>query len=701
MFVVSREEIEWAGCNVVLETGKMARQADGAVMASMGGTVVLATVVSEQEPKPDADFLPLTVQYQEKSFAAGRIPGGYFRREGRPSEHEILVSRLIDRPVRPLFSNWYRCDTQLIATVLSHDMKNSPDIVAMIASFAALAISGVPIENIIGGARVGYIGGEYVLNPTLEQQASSKLDLVVAGTEEGVYMVESEAKELSEDVMLGAVQFGYKAYKPVISAIERLTEKAGKARREVPSPDLTELEAAISSLADQELRQAYSLATKQERSIAIGKVKSKVMAEIAADEAYAEYSQDERVSALKTVQALIVRSGVIKDGTRIDGRSCNTIRPISVEAGILPRVHGSALFTRGETQALVVATLGAGEDEQFVDALEGTLKKNFLLHYNFPPFSVGETGRIGSPGRREIGHGKLAWRAINPVLPSKEEFPYTIRVVSEITESDASSSMATVCASSLALTDAGVKLKSPVAGVSMGLIFENGRHFVLSDILGDEDGFGDMDFKVAGTMHGITALQMDVKIQGVSEEVVKEALEDARKGINHILGEMDQVDFSAVRVAAGGMPPCIKTIKIPVSKIRLVIGAAGKVIREIIDKTGAKIDVKDDGSVNIFSSAPEKVEEAVTWIQSIVAEPEVGVVYNGTVVKCMEFGAFVNFFGAKDGLVHISELATSRVDSVGEVVNEGDKVRVKFLGFDKGGRVRLSMKNVDQVFCGS
>jgi polyribonucleotide nucleotidyltransferase len=696
MFELHREVLEWGGRRLILETGKIARQADGAVLATLGETTVLATVVSAKEPKPGQDFFPLTVNYQEKTFAAGKIPGGYFKREGRPSEAETLISRLIDRPIRPLFVDGYKCDTQVIATVLSHDLENSPDIVAMVAASAALTLSGVPFMGPVGAARVGYINGEYVLNPTIEQRPDSSLDLVVAGTADAVLMVESEAKELSEEIMLGAVMFGHAGFQPVIEAIISLAEKAAKEPRDFTPPDLSEVEKAVLAIGEAELRDAYKITVKQERYKAVDAVKAKVMAALVPADGEAKFDKDKVATAFHDVQAKVVRWNILDNGSRIDGRDLKTVRPIRSEVGILPRAHGSALFTRGETQGLVVATLGTGEDEQMIDALEGTYKEHFMLHYNFPPYSVGETGRMGSPGRREIGHGKLAWRAVHPLLPAKHEFPYTIRLVSEITESNGSSSMATVCGSSLALMDAGVPLKSPVAGIAMGLIKEGDRFAVLSDILGDEDHLGDMDFKVAGTENGVTSLQMDIKIQGITEEIMKVALAQAKDGRIHILGEMSKAITSA-RPELGEFAPRIEQIKIPTDKIREVIGSGGKVIREIVEKTGAKVDIQDDGTVKVSSADQKKIKAAINWIKSIAAEPEVGVIYEGTVVKVMEFGAFVNFFGSRDGLVHISHLAPRKVAKVSDVVKEGDKVWVKLLGFDERGKVRLSMKIVDQT----
>jgi polyribonucleotide nucleotidyltransferase len=695
MFDIHREEIDWGGRRLVLETGRLARQADGAVLATYGDTTVLATVVSEKEPKP-VDFLPLSVHYQEKFYAAGRIPGGYFKREGRPTERETLISRLIDRPVRPLFAAGYHCETQVIVNVLSHDLENDPDIPAMVAASAALTLSGAPFMGPIGAARVGFINNEFVLNPQLDEMPESQLDLVVAGTGDAVMMVESEAKELPEEVMLGAVMFGHKHFQPVIDVIIRLAEKAAKEPRALPERDDSAIESKVRSLIESDLRSAYSVKLKQERHAAVSVAKNKVKEAFAAEEAQEGAPDAMRVAGvLKKVEANVVRSTILDSGMRIDGRDTKTVRPIVAQAGVLPRTHGSALFTRGETQALVVATLGTGEDEQFVDALAGTYKETFLLHYNFPPFSVGETGRNLGAGRREIGHGKLAWRAIHPLMPPAHEFPYTVRVVSEILESNGSSSMATVCGSSLALMDAGVPLRRPVAGIAMGLILEGDRYAVLSDILGDEDHLGDMDFKVAGTEKGVTALQMDIKIAGITEEIMRVALGQAKEGRMHILGEMGKA-LTAARPELGEHAPRIEVINIPVDKIRDVIGTGGKVIREIVEKTGAKINVEDDGTVKVASANGESIRAAINWIKTLTSEPEVGQIYDGTVVKTVDFGAFVNFFGPKDGLVHISHLAPRRVNKVTDVVKEGDKVKVKLLGFDERGKVRLSMKVVDQ-----
>ncbi len=696
MFKHHKVEIEWAGRPLVLETGKIARQADGAVLATYGETVVLATVVSMKEPKPGLDFFPLTVNYQEKTYAAGKIPGGYFKREGRPSEKETLVSRLIDRPIRPLFANGYKNDTQVVITVLQHDLENDPDILSIVATSAALTLSGVPFMGPIGGARVGYINGQYVLNPHVDEMQESQLDLVVAGTDAAVLMVESEAKELAEDIMLGAVMFGHKGFQPVIDAIIKLAEVAAKEPRDFTPPSYEELEAEMLKIVEGELRDAYKNVDKQARYTAVDAVKAKVKEAFGpkGDEA-PKYTSEQVGTVFKELQAKIVRWNILDTKARIDGRDLSTVRKIVSEVGVLPRTHGSSLFTRGETQALVVATLGTGEDEQYVDSLTGMYKEKFLLHYNFPPYSVGETGRMGSPGRREIGHGKLAWRAIRPMLPAPEAFPYTLRVVSEITESNGSSSMATVCGTSLALMDAGVPLGKPVAGIAMGLIKEGDRYAVLSDILGDEDHLGDMDFKVAGTVGGITALQMDIKIDGITEEIMQIALGQAKDGRLHILEEMSNA-LSGAREELGEFAPRIEVMQIPTDKIRDVIGSGGKVIREIVEKTGAKINIDDDGVIKIASSNAKEIEAAKKWIHTIVAEPEVGEIYEGTVVKTADFGAFVNFFGPKDGLVHISQLANDRVAKTSDVVKEGQKVFVKLMGFDERGKVRLSMKVVDQ-----
>jgi polyribonucleotide nucleotidyltransferase len=693
MFEVFRKELMWGGRRLVLETGKVARQANGAVMATYGDTTVLCTAVANKQQKPGQDFFPLTVNYQEKTFAAGKIPGGFFKREGRPSEKEVLTSRLIDRPIRPLFAQGFLNETQVVCTVLSHDLENDPDIVALVGASAALTLSGIPFLGPIGGARVGYIDGQYVVNPKLDELPNSQLELIVAGTTEGVLMVESEAKELSEDVMLGAVMFGHKSFQPVIQAIVELAEAAAKEPWNMPEKpaNAATIEQKVRDAVSTDIAAAYAEVQKQARSQRLDAAKAK-LAEIFTDEA-------EKTLAAKCFKQLekdIVRGAIIDGKPRIDGRDTKTVRPISVEVGVLPRAHGSALFTRGETQSLGVTTLGTGQDEQIIDALEGEYRSNFLLHYNFPPYSTGEAGRMGSPGRREIGHGKLAWRAVHPLLPEKEKFPYTIRVVSEITESNGSSSMATVCSSSLSLMDAGVPLKHPVAGIAMGLIKEGDDYIVLTDIAGVEDHLGDMDFKVAGTENGITALQMDIKITSITEEIMRVALHQAQGGRMHILGEMSKA-LDAAREAVSTNAPRITTITIPKDKIREVIGSGGKVIREICEVTGAKVDIEDDGTIKVAAVDADAAKAAIDWIRGIVAEPELGVIYTGKVVKTVDFGAFVNFLGARDGLVHISELAPQRVGKTTDVVKVGDQVKVKVLGFDDRGKVKLSMKQVDQA----
>jgi polyribonucleotide nucleotidyltransferase len=697
MFDIKRKTIDWGGRKLTLETGRMARQADAAVLATYGETTVLATVVFAKQPKPGVDFFPLTVNYQEKTYAAGKIPGGYFKREGRPSEKETLVSRLIDRPIRPLFVKGFKHEVQVVATVLSHDLENDPDIVAMCAASAALTLSGVPFMGPIGAARVGFVDGAYVLNPTLEHMETSRLDLVVAGTEDAVMMVESEIQEMTEEEVLGAVTFAAKGFQPVIQAIIELAEHSAREPWDFEAQDLSALTSDIRAKVGAEIRAAYSIKEKGARHEAIELAKAKAAEAFVASETNPDgVDSNKFASAFKECEAEVLRRDIIEHGRRIDGRSVDQVRPIESQVTVLPRTHGSALFTRGETQALVVATLGTGEDEQWIDALEGTYKERFLLHYNFPPFSVGETGRMGSPGRREVGHGKLAWRAIRPMLPKPEEFPYTLRLVSEILESNGSSSMATVCGSSLALMDAGVPIARPVSGIAMGLILEpSGEFAVLSDILGDEDHLGDMDFKVAGTENGITSLQMDIKVAGITEAIMKQALHQARDGRMHILGEMNKA-MAAPRAEIGEFAPKIETMTIPTDKIREVIGSGGKVIREIVEKTGAKVDINDDGVIKIAAADGAKIKAAVDWIKSIASEPEVGHIYTGKVVKVVDFGAFVNFFGSKDGLVHISQLAPRKVAQVKDVVNEGDQVKVKVLGFDDRGKVKLSMKVVDQ-----
>ncbi|GFZ85926.1 polyribonucleotide nucleotidyltransferase [Elstera cyanobacteriorum] len=693
MFNVFKKEIQWGGRTLTLETGRIARQADGAVLATYGETTVLCTVVYAKAAKPGVDFFPLTVNYQEKTFAAGKIPGGFFKREGRPSEKETLVSRLVDRPIRPLFADGFRNETQVICTVLSHDMENDPDIVSMVGASAALTISGAPFLGPIGAARVAYINGEYVLNPTPAQVKESALDLVVAGTNDGVLMVESEAKELSEEIMLGAVAFGHDSFQPVIDAIIDLANAAAKEPFDLPAPPEAETAVAkrLKEVAATALTAAYSEVQKQVRYEKVGAAKAEAVTKLVEE----GFAADLVAAKFKDLEADIVRGNILSTKRRIDGRDLVTVRPIVAEVGVLPRAHGSTLFTRGETQALVVATLGTGQDEQIIDALDGEYRENFMLHYNFPPYSVGEAGRMGSPGRREIGHGKLAWRAVHPVLPEKEKFPYTIRVVSEITESNGSSSMASVCGASLSMMDAGVPLLRPVAGIAMGLIKEGDQFAVLSDILGDEDHLGDMDFKVAGTESGITALQMDIKITSITREIMKIALEQAKAGRLHILGEMAK-GLSAPRGQVSSNAPRVTTFQIPKDKIREVIGSGGKVIREITETTGTKIDIEDDGTIKVAATDTTKAQAAIDWIKGIVAEPEVGVIYTGKVVKTVDFGAFVNFLGSRDGLVHISELAPKRVAKTEDVVKVGDAVKVKCLGFDDRGKIRLSMKVVDQ-----
>ncbi|MBF0129500.1 MAG: polyribonucleotide nucleotidyltransferase [Alphaproteobacteria bacterium] len=694
MFNVSRSEIEWGGRKLILESGRVARQASGAVMATYGETCVLATAVAEKNGRIGDDFFPLTCNYEEKSYAAGKIPGNFFRREGRPSERETLISRLIDRPIRPLFASGFRNETQVICTVLSHDMENDPDIVAMVAASAALTISGLPFLGPLGAARVGYINGAYVLNPPIDTYASSELELVVAGTREGVLMVESQARELSEDIMLGAVTFGHDGFQPVIDAIIALAEKCAKEPWEVPGPApevATVREKLTAAGIASDLAEAYTVVVKQDRYKRVGEVKQRAVAVLGDNQA--ELAVVGKV--FKGMESDVVRGNILKTGKRIDGRDTKTVRPIEADVHVLPRAHGSALFTRGETQSLAVVTLGTSQDEQIVDVLQGEYREPFLLHYNFPPFSVGETGRTGSPGRREVGHGKLAWRALKPMMPSKQDFPYTIRVVSEITESNGSSSMASVCGGSLALMDAGVPMARPVAGVAMGLIKEGGEYAVLTDILGDEDHLGDMDFKVAGTTKGITSLQMDIKITSITKEIMDVALRQAHDGRLHILGEMSKA-LEGARDDVSSTAPKITIVNVPKEKIRDVIGQGGKVIREICEVTGAKIDINEEGVVKVASADPAKAQAAIDWIRGIVAEPEMGVIYTGKVVKVVDFGAFVNFLGSKDGLVHISELSRERVGKVADVVKMGDQVKVKVVGFDDRGKVKLSMKQVDQ-----
>lgn len=695
MFKVYKKEIDFAGRKLTLETGKIARQADGSVLATMGETSVLCCVTAAKKVKEGQDFFPLSVHYQEKYYAAGRVPGGFFKRETRPSERETLTSRLIDRPIRPLFPQNFYNEVQVVATVVSHDLENDPDIVALIGCSAALTISGIPFMGPIAGARVSYKDGQYLINPPMQDVENTELDLVVAGTQEGVLMVESEAKELSEEIMLGAVMAGWKAFQPVIDGIISLAEMCAKDPWDVPTtPE------AIAKMADamkkkyaDDVAKAYTIMDKLSRQAAVDKARQDAIADFVSEEN--GINEATVVSKFKYLEADVVRGQILKTSSRIDGRDTKTIRPIVAEVGILPRTHGSCLFTRGETQALVVATLGTGQDEQIIDAIEGEYKERFMLHYNFPPYSVGEAGRMGAPGRREIGHGKLAWRAINPLLPSAVDFPYTIRSVSEITESNGSSSMATVCGTSLALMDAGVPLARPIAGIAMGLIKEGKDFAVLSDILGDEDHLGDMDFKVAGTAQGITALQMDIKITSITEEIMKIALGQAKDGRVHILGEMAKA-LTEARGELNANAPQIVTLKIPTDKIREVIGTGGKIIREIIEVSGAKIDIEDDGTVKVAATNAESIDKAVKMIRNITDEPEVGKVYDGKVVKCVDFGAFVNFMGSKDGLVHISELADHRVAQTTDVVQEGQDVKVLLIGVDDRGKVKLSIKRVNQ-----
>ncbi|MEO1328097.1 MAG: polyribonucleotide nucleotidyltransferase [Pseudomonadota bacterium] len=698
MFDIKRKELNWGDETLVLETGRVARQADGAVMATLGETTVLATVVYARAPKPGQGFFPLTVNYQEKFFAAGKIPGGFFKREGRPTEKETLTSRLIDRPIRPLFVEGFKNEVQVICTVLSHDLHNDPDIVAMIGASAALTISGVPFLGPIGAARVGFINGEYKLNPSSADLEDSRLDLVVAGTEEAVMMVESEADELTEQEMLGAVMFGHQQMQPVIDMIIDLAEEAAKEPFEHVVPERDDLYAKVREIAEAPLREAFSTVDKVERQAKIADAKAALLDGLSDEDKADEAAVSD---CFKKLEQAIVRGAIIETGKRIDGRDLTTVRAIESQVGILPRTHGSALFTRGETQGLVVVTLGTGDDEQIIDALEGEYRERFMLHYNFPPYSVGETGRMGGPGRREIGHGKLAWRALRAALPAPVDFPYTIRVVSEITESNGSSSMATVCGGSLAMMDAGVPLKRPVAGVAMGLILERqegqeDKFAVLTDILGDEDHLGDMDFKVAGTEAGVTSLQMDIKVAGITEAIMKQALEQAHGGRLHILDEMAKA-LKEGRKEFSAHAPRIEMITIPTDKIREVIGSGGKTIRSIVEESGAKVDINDDGTVKIASPDAEKIEIAKSKILAITSEPEVGHIYDGKVVKLMDFGAFVNFFGAKDGLVHVSQITGSTKGAVvKDLLKEGQSVKVKLLGFDDRGKVRLSMKAVDQ-----
>jgi len=697
MFNVTTKTMQWGNETLTLETGKIARQADGSVIATLGETSVMANVTFAKEPKPGMDFFPLTVHYQEKYYAAGKVPGGFFKREARPSEKETLTARLIDRPIRPLFVPGFKNETLIMCTVLSHDLVNDPDMVAMIATSAALTISGAPFRGPIGACRVGFVDGEYILNPEIDDmhdirnKPDQRLDLVVAGTKDAVMMVESEAYELTEAEMLGAVNFAHEQIQPVIDLIIELAEECAKEPFDFQAPDYSELYGAVKAAGEDQMRAAFAIRDKQERTHAISAAKAAIKASLTE-----EQLEDANLgSAMKKLESEVLRGDVVKNGNRIDGRRLDEIRDIVCETGLLPRTHGSALFTRGETQGLVVTTLGTGDDEQFIDALHGNFKSNFLLHYNFPPYSVGEAGRVGPPGRREIGHGKLAWRALQAVLPANTDFPYTIRLVSEITESNGSSSMASVCGGSLSMMDAGVPLKAPVAGVAMGLILEeDGSYAVLSDILGDEDHLGDMDFKVAGTENGITSLQMDIKVAGITAEIMEKALAQAKDGRIHILGEMNKALSGAADFSIHA--PRIETMQIPTDKIREVIGSGGKVIREIVEVSGAKVDINDDGIIKIASSNGDAIKKAYDMIWSIVAEPEEGKVYKGTVVKLVDFGAFVNFFGKRDGLVHVSQIENRRLNHPSDVLKEGQEVYVKLLGFDDRGKVRLAMKTINQ-----
>ncbi|CUH86767.1 Polyribonucleotide nucleotidyltransferase [Phaeobacter sp. CECT 5382] len=697
MFNVTTKSMQWGEETLTLETGKVARQADGSVIATLGETSVMANVTFARKQKPGQDFFPLTVHYQEKYYAAGKVPGGFFKREARPTEKETLTARLIDRPIRPLFVPGFKNEVLVMCTVLSHDLVNDPDMVAMIAASAALTLSGAPFMGPIACARVGFEGGEYVLNPTVDDMQDlrlnpeQRLDLVVAGTKDAVMMVESEAYELSEAEMLGAVKFAHDAFQPVIDLIISLAEDAAKEPFDFAAPDYADLFEAVKAAGDAEMRAAFAISDKQERTAAVAAARDTIKAALSEE----QLDDANLGSAMKKLEAGILRGDVVKTGKRIDGRKTDEIRDIVSETGLLPRTHGSALFTRGETQGLVVTTLGTGDDEQFIDALHGNFKSNFLLHYNFPPYSVGEVGRVSGPGRREIGHGKLAWRALQAVLPAATDFPYTIRVVSEITESNGSSSMASVCGGSLSMMDAGVPLKAPVAGVAMGLILEDdGSYAILSDILGDEDHLGDMDFKVAGTEAGITSLQMDIKIAGITPEIMEKALEQAKAGRIHILGEMNKALSGAADFSIHA--PRIETMQVPTDKIREVIGSGGKVIREIVEVSGAKVDINDDGIIKIASPNGDSIKKAYDMIYSIVAEPEEGKVYTGKVVKIVDFGAFVNFFGKRDGLVHVSQIENRRLNHPSDVLKEGQEVKVKLLGFDDRGKVRLSMKMIDQ-----
>ncbi|WP_339796892.1 polyribonucleotide nucleotidyltransferase [uncultured Hyphomonas sp.] len=697
MFDKKSVSLEWAGRTLTIETGQVARQADGAVMVTYGDTKVLATACFAKSAKPGQDFFPLTVNYMEKYYASGRIPGGFFKREGRPTEKETLTSRLIDRPIRPLFVKGFKNEVQVVLTAMSYDLENDPDVIGMIGASAALVLSGAPFMGPIGAARVGYKDGEYIINPTIEELEESELDLVMAGTADAVMMVESEAYELSEEVMLGAVMAGHESIQPVIDAIIDLAEQAAKEPFDFEAEDHSAELEKIQKLVGADLSAAYSMTEKLERQAAVGEAREKAKAAlVGTEEEPGEMSGETFKSAFKEAEASVVRGDILKTGKRIDGRSLDQVRPIEAIASFLPRTHGSSLFTRGETQAICVATLGTSDDEQFIDGLDGTSKSKFMLHYNFPPYSVGETGRMGGTNRRETGHGKLAWRALQAVLPKHEEFPYTIRLVSEITESNGSSSMATVCGCSLAMMDAGVPVTRPVSGIAMGLIKEADGVAVLSDILGDEDHLGDMDFKVAGTEKGLTSLQMDIKIAGITKEIMHTALEQAKGGRMHILGEMGKA-LDTSRDSLSENAPQMEIVKVPTDKIRDVIGSGGKVIRGIVEESGAKVNIDDDGTVQVSALDKESINKALKMIKEIVAEPEIGEIYEGKVVGLKDFGIFVNFFGPKDGLVHVSQMATERVNHPKDLVKEGDTVWVKLMGFDDRGKVRLSMKVVDQT----
>ena len=697
MFNVTTKSMQWGEETLTLETGKVARQADGSVIATLGETSVMANVTFAKEPKPGQDFFPLTVHYQEKYYAAGKVPGGFFKREARPTEKETLTARLIDRPIRPLFVEGFKNEVLVMCTVLSHDLVNDPDVVAMIAASAALTISGAPFMGPIAGCRVGFVNGDYVLNPSVDDMQNlrtnpeQRLDLVVAGTKDAVMMVESEAYELTEAEMLGAVVFAHQQIQPVIDLIIDLAETAAKEPFDFQPADYSDIYAAVKAAGEEKIRAAYAITDKQARTTAVAEAKAAIKATLTEE----QLADANLGTALKKLEASVLRGDVVKTGKRIDGRDTTTVRPIVCETGLLPRTHGSALFTRGETQGLVVTTLGTGDDEQFIDAPHGNFKSNFMLHYNFPPYSVGEVGRVAGPGRREIGHGKLAWRALQAVLPASTDFPYTIRIVSEITESNGSSSMASVCGGSLSMMDAGVPLKAPVAGVAMGLILEDdGSYAILTDILGDEDHLGDMDFKVAGTENGITSLQMDIKVAGITPEIMEKALAQAKDGRIHILGEMNKALSGAADFSIHA--PRIETMQIPTDKIREVIGSGGKVIREIVEVSGAKVDINDDGIIKIASPNGDSIKKAYDMIWSIVAEPEEGKIYKGTVVKLVDFGAFVNFFGKRDGLVHVSQIENRRLNHPSDVLKEGQEVWVKLLGFDDRGKVRLAMKSINQ-----